>query len=132
MENLEVRGALTELADLLEHPLVDVVAHPAGRILNRREPFALDMDEVLRAAAGLDVAMELNASPRRLDLNDVHLMRARELGVKIVVSTDAHSVHHLNFMRYGVDQGKRGWLETMDVLNTQPLEEIDRWLGRKR
>ncbi|MFG1690835.1 DNA polymerase/3'-5' exonuclease PolX [Gemmatimonadota bacterium] len=116
----------------MEHPLVDVVAHPTGRILNRREPFAMDMDEVLRAASALDVAMELNANPRRLDLNDVHLMRARELGVKIIVSTDAHSVHHLDFMRYGVDQGRRGWLETMDVLNTQPLEEIDRWLGRKR
>ena len=76
--------------------------------------------------------MELNANPRRLDLNDVHLMRARELGVKIVVSTDAHSVNHLDFMRYGVDQGRRGWLETMDVLNTQPLEEIDRWFRRTR
>jgi DNA polymerase (family 10) len=116
----------------LEHPQVDVVAHPTGRILNRREPFALDMEEVLKAAADLDVAMELNANPRRLDLNDVHLMRARELGVKIIISTDAHSVNHLDFMRYGVDQGRRGWLETMDVLNAQPIEEIDRWLGRTR
>ena len=79
-----------------------------------------------------EVGMELNANPRSLNLNDVHLMRESELGVKIIVSKDAHSVHHLDFMRYGVDQGRRGWLETMDVLNTQPLEGIDRWLGRKR
>ncbi len=130
--NMERTEMTKRVIRAMEHPLVDVVAHPTGRILNRREPFAVDMDEILRAAAGLDVAMELNANPRRLDLNDVHLMRARELGVKIVVSTDAHSVHHLDFMRYGVDQGRRGWLETMDVLNTQPTEDIDRWLGHKR
>ena len=130
--NMERTEMTERVIRAMEHPLVDVVAHPTGRILNRREPFAVDMDEILRAAAGLDVAMELNANPRRLDLSDVHLMRARELGVKIIVSTDAHSVQHLDFMRYGVDQGRRGWLDRMDVLNTQPLEEIDRWLGRKR
>ncbi len=74
----------------------------------------------------------MNANPRRLDLNDVDLVSARKLGVKIIVSTDAHSVHHLDLMCHGVDQGRRGWLETMDVLNTQPLEEIDHWLGRQR
>ena len=116
----------------LEHPEVDILAHPTGRILNRRRPFDLDVEAVLQAALSLDVAVELNAHPSRLDLNDRHLRRAKELGVKIAVSTDAHSVQDLALMQYGVDQAGRGWLEPADVLNALPLEEFEAWRNRSR
>jgi DNA polymerase (family 10) len=127
---------LVEMTDrvirALEHPLVDILAHPTGRILNRREPFALDVEAVLQAATSLDVAVELNAHPSRLDLHDRHLRRAKELGVKVAVNTDAHSIQDLDLMRYGVDQACRGWLEAGDVLNAMSLEDLQVWAGRKR
>jgi DNA polymerase (family 10) len=108
----------------LKHPQVNVLAHPTGRVINRRDPIQLDIDEVLRVAAELGVAMELNAHPSRLDLKDTHLMRARELGVKIVISTDAHRTAELDLMRYGIEQARRAWLEPEDVLNTLPLNDF--------
>ncbi|MEX2015576.1 MAG: DNA polymerase/3'-5' exonuclease PolX [Candidatus Hydrogenedentales bacterium] len=108
----------------IKHPRANILAHPTGRIINERAPMSLNMDEVLKCAADHNVAMELNAQPDRLDLNDQHLFRARELGVKIVISTDAHAIDHLACMRYGVDQARRGWLTTRDVLNTQPLDKL--------
>lgn len=116
----------------IQHPEVDILAHPTGRLLNRREPFAMDVETVLAAAAEHDVAVEINANPNRLDLSDVHAYRARELGVKVVISTDAHSPRGLENMRFGVDQARRGWLEADDVLNTLPLEGFLGWLERRR
>ncbi|HEX7118854.1 MAG TPA: helix-hairpin-helix domain-containing protein, partial [Longimicrobiales bacterium] len=99
----------------ISHPRVHILAHPTGRIINRREPFAVDVDAVLKAAAERDVAIEINAQPDRLDLSDVHAFRARELGVKLAIDTDAHSVGDLRYMRYGVDQARRAWVEKGDV-----------------
>lgn len=113
------------------HPSVDILAHPTGRRINRREPFEMDVEAVLEAAAELSVAVELNANPNRLDLKDVHVSRARELGVPVVISTDAHSPKGLHDMRFGVDQARRGWLEAGDVLNTRTLSEFEAWLGRR-
>jgi DNA polymerase (family X) len=79
---------------------------------------------VLRAAAALGVAVELNSNPHRLDLKDSHLMLARELGCKIVVNTDAHRTHELDLVRYGIEQARRAWLEPRNVLNTLPREEM--------
>ncbi len=115
----------------IRHPEVDILAHPTGRLINKRESFELDVDAVLEAAAELDVAVEVNANPNRLDLNDAHVRRAKELGVKVVISTDAHSPSGLDNMRYGVDQARRGWLEARDVLNTRSVEDLRRWLGRR-
>jgi len=115
----------------IAHPAVDILAHPTGRQLGRREPFQLDVETVLEAAAEHSVAVELNANPRRLDLSDVHVHRAKELGVPVVISTDAHSPRGLDDMRYGVEQARRGWLEAADVLNTRPLQGLKRWLARK-
>ncbi len=108
----------------LEHPEVDVLAHPTGRLINRRDPYDFDLDAVLESAAGKGVALELNAHPDRLDLKDTHLMRAVELGAKIVISTDAHRPEHLELMRYGVEQARRAWLTADEVLNTRPLEDF--------
>ncbi len=128
--------SLTEMTDrvirALEHSEVDILAHPTGRILNRREPFALDVEAVLQAASDLDVAVELNAHPSRLDLHDRHLRRAKELGVKVAVSTDAHSTQDLDLMTYGVDQACRGWLEAGDILNAMPLRDFQSWMSRKQ
>ncbi len=127
--------AKTEMTDrvieAMRHPSADILAHPTGRLLNRREPFALDVEAVLHAAAEFDVAVELNASPRRLDLSDVHVHRAKELGVKVAISTDAHEPRALGSMRFGVEQARRGWLEPGDVLNTMSVEAFRSWLGRR-
>jgi DNA polymerase (family 10) len=116
----------------MAHPSVDILAHPTGRIINRREPFELDVEAVLVAAAELGVAVELNANPNRLDFSDVHVHRARELGVPVVISTDAHSPAGLENMRFGVDQARRGWLAPGDVLNTKSLDDFRVWLARRR
>lgn len=112
----------------IRHPAVHILAHPTGRRLGKRESMRFDVDAVLREAASLGVAVEQNANPGRLDLNDVHLMRARELGCKIVISTDAHAPAELDFMHYGIEQARRAWLEAGDVLNTYPLAKFLRAL----
>ena len=115
----------------VRHPQVDVLAHPTGRRLGHRKAMDFDLDAVLEACAEHGVAVELNANPQRLDLKDSHLMRARELGVPVVISTDAHDPAHLDLMRYGVEQARRAWLEPGDVLNTRPLEELLAALRRR-
>jgi DNA polymerase (family 10) len=115
----------------IQHPQVDILAHPTGRLLARREPFQIEMEEVLQAARDLDIAVEINASPHRLDLNDVHAHRAKELGVKVCINTDAHSVQRLDQMSYGVDQARRAWLTKGDVLNTMTLKQMRGWLDRR-
>jgi DNA polymerase (family 10) len=115
----------------LEHPHVDVLAHPTGRIIGRRPPYGLNMEAVLQAAAVHDVAVEMNATPYRSDLSDVHAFRARELGIKVAINTDAHSVRGLGMMSWGVEQGRRAWLEKGDVLNAMPAKAFQKWLKRK-
>jgi DNA polymerase (family 10) len=113
------------------NPHVDILAHPTGRKLNRRPPFEIDVELVLQAAKELDVAVELNANPVRLDLKDVHVRRARELGVTVAINSDAHAIEHLDYLGWGVDQARRGWLEKDDVLNTRSLDELSVWLKRR-
>jgi DNA polymerase (family 10) len=104
----------------IENPHVRILGHPTGRLVLKREPFAIDIEQVLQRAAALGVAVEHNAAPARADLNDVNLRRARELGCKIVVDTDAHATEELDQMRYGILQLRRAWLAAGDVLNTLP------------
>ncbi|HXN19694.1 MAG TPA: DNA polymerase/3'-5' exonuclease PolX [Candidatus Binatus sp.] len=119
------RQAMTErILAAIENPYTQILAHPTGRLLLRRESFAYDMEKVLDAAKKNGVAVECNAYPDRLDLNDVHLRMARERGVRVVISTDAHSTTHFRMMKYGVITARRGWLEKKHVLNTLPLNEF--------
>jgi DNA polymerase (family X) len=119
------REAMTErILAAIENPYTQILAHPTGRLLLRRESFAYDMEKVLDAAKKNGVAVECNAYPDRLDLNDVHLRMARERGVRVVISTDAHSTTHFRMMKYGVITARRGWLEKKHVLNTLPLNEF--------
>jgi DNA polymerase (family X) len=129
---MEEAAMTRRILGALAHPLVDILVHPTGRLINRREPYAVDIEAVLHAAKEHDVAVELNANPHRLDLHDRHLFRARELGVKVVVSTDAHRTDHLSFMESGLDQARRGWLEAGNVVNTLGLEAFEAWRTRKR
>jgi DNA polymerase (family 10) len=108
----------------IENPNVRILGHPTGRLLLRREPFALDTGAVLRRAAELGVAVEHNAAPERLDLNDRDLRLAKELGCKIVINSDSHDARNLGKMDYGVKQLKRAWLEAGDVLNTLGAAEM--------
>ena len=119
------RAAMTErLLAAIENPYTQIIAHPTGRLLLRRDAFEYDMEKILDAARAHGVAMECNAYPDRLDLKDTYLRMAKDRGVKIVISTDAHSTGNLAFMRYGVQMARRGWLEKKDVLNTLPTEEL--------
>ncbi|MGH7457639.1 MAG: DNA polymerase/3'-5' exonuclease PolX [Longimicrobiaceae bacterium] len=108
----------------LAHPEVNLLAHPTGRLINRRDPYQVDLDEVLASAAENRVAVELNSNPNRLDLKDSHLMEAKRRGLKVAINSDAHSVAGLELIRYGVEQGRRGWLEPGDVLNALALGDL--------
>jgi len=108
----------------VDNPDVDIIAHPTCRLLGEREPIAIDLEAVFRTAAKNNKIMEINAMPDRLDLNDVHAFRARELGVKLAIGTDAHDVSHLDFMRFGVGVARRAWCEPQHILNTLPLADI--------
>ncbi|HLW99154.1 MAG TPA: DNA polymerase/3'-5' exonuclease PolX [Candidatus Acidoferrales bacterium] len=119
--NME-RAEMTErMLAAIESPYTQIIAHPTGRLLLRREPFEYDMEKVFDACRERGVAMECNAYPDRLDLRDAHLRLARDRGVKIVISTDSHSTRTLPYMKYGVLTARRGWITKADVLNTQPL-----------
>jgi len=108
----------------IENPNVRILGHPTGRLLLRREPFALDMGAVLRRAAELGVAVEHNAAPERLDLCDRDLRLAKELGCRIVMNSDSHDSRNLGKMDYGIRQLKRAWLGAKDVLNTRGADDF--------
>ncbi|MDX1579459.1 MAG: PHP domain-containing protein, partial [Gemmatimonadota bacterium] len=113
----------------LSHPRAMVFGHPTGRIINRRDPIEIEIDEILQACAEHGVAVEVNSHPNRLDLRDTHLWRARELGVPVLVNTDAHRTDELDLAGYGVEQARRAWLEPEHVLNTRPVDELLAALG---
>ena len=116
----------------IESPVVDVVGHPTGRLLLRRDPYRLDIEQVLHAAARTGVAMEINSQVHRLDLSDMHARLALARGVKLVISTDAHAPAGFDLLRWGVTVARRAWAEPIDVLNTQPLEAFRASLRRHR
>jgi len=122
--NLDREAMTDRILAAIENPYTQIIAHPTGRLLLRRESFEYDMEKILNAAKKNGVAVECNAYPDRLDLNDVHLRMARERGVKVVISTDAHSTTHFRMMKYGVITARRGWLEKKHVLNTLQLKEF--------
>jgi DNA polymerase (family 10) len=119
------RAEMTErMIAAIENPYTQIVGHPTGRRVLQRDPFEYDLEKILDAAAKYGVAIECNAYPERLDLKDLHLKMAKQRGVKIVISTDAHATKHLTFMKYGVVTARRGWIEKKEVINTLPLQEF--------
>ncbi|MCX5994541.1 MAG: DNA polymerase/3'-5' exonuclease PolX [Chloroflexi bacterium] len=116
----------------LENPHIDILAHPTCRLIGEREPIEVDLEEVFRAAVRTNTALEINAMPERLDLKDIHVLRAKELGVKLVICTDAHRVGQLELIRFGVGVARRGWCEAGHILNTKSLSEVEAFFRQDR
>jgi DNA polymerase (family 10) len=115
----------------MDNRYFNILGHPTGRLIGRRPASDVDMEKILNAAKERGCFMELNAQPDRLDLTDIYCKTAKEMGIKIAISTDAHRVDDLNRMRFGVGQARRGWLEADDVLNTRSAEDLIKLLKRQ-
>jgi DNA polymerase (family 10) len=128
--NLSARQQTERITRAMDNRYVNIVAHPFGRLIGERDPYPLDIGKLMRAAGERGCFLELNAQPSRLDLSDTNCRIAKQNGVLVAISTDAHSPETLGFMRHGVDQARRGWLERKDVLNTRGLSDLQKLLAR--
>lgn len=127
------REQLTKrLLSAIDNPSVSIIAHPTGRLIGERDAYDVDLEEVFKRAKEKGKAIEINAYPLRLDINDVQAKRAKELGIPIVISTDTHLLNQFDYIRYGVSIGRRGWLEKNDVLNTMSAENLLKWIKRHK
>jgi DNA polymerase (family X) len=115
----------------MRNPNVDIIAHPTCRLLGEREPVALDMESLFKAALQYGTALEISAAPSRMDLKDTHVYQAREMGVKLVINTDSHHCRNLDYMSFGVGTARRGWCRAADILNTLPLDRIRQHFARR-
>ncbi len=116
----------------IERPLVNILFHPTGRLIQRREPYEVDMEAIIKAAKKNQVALELDCFPDRMDLRDIYVRQAIQAGVKIVIDTDAHHPEHLKYLNLGVGTARRAWATKNDVLNTLPADKLLAWFARKR
>jgi len=116
----------------LKHPLVQAIAHPTGRLINEREPYAVNLKEVFEAAKKYGKALEVNAYYKRLDLPDIYVRTARDMGIKLIIGTDAHFVDQMNYLSLGTAVARRGWCEKEDLLNAMSYEEFMAWLKKVR
>lgn len=115
---------MTRVLRAMDNRYLSILAHPSGRLINSRPAMNLDLEQVIKAARERNCALEINAQPERLDLDDIYCKLAGEAGVKLVISSDAHSTNDLKLLRFGVDQARRGWLEARHILNTLPVEKL--------
>ena len=129
--NLTSEKQTERIIRAMDNPYFSILAHPSGRLIDERAPYDVDMERVIEAARIRGCIMELNAQPDRLDLTDIYCKMAKESGVRIAVSTDAHSKNELALMRFGIDQARRGWLEPEDIVNTLTLPELKKVLKRR-
>jgi DNA polymerase (family 10) len=128
--DLDIDEQTERIIRAMDNPNVHILAHPTGRRIGRRPGYKVDLERVMAAALERGCFLEINAQPERLDLDDVHAKRAKEMGLKVAISTDAHSTSELQVLRFGVYQARRGWLEPDDVLNTRSWEDLSRMLKR--
>lgn len=108
----------------MENPNVDIISHPTGRLIQKRDEYQIDFNKILRAAKQTGTILEIDAFPDRLDLNDINIRKAKAADVKMIINTDAHNISHLCYMELGIAQARRGWLEKNNVINTQPVEKL--------
>ena len=119
------KAEMTErIIRIMKNPNVDIISHPTGRILKRRDEYQIDFDKILRVAKEYGVVLEINAHPERLDLNDQNIRRAKDAGVKMVINTDSHEKSQLRFMELGIAQARRGWAEKTDIINCCSLRRL--------
>jgi DNA polymerase (family X) len=130
--NMSRKEMTDRILRAMDNPYFNILGHPTGRLLGKREPFDVDLEKILETAQEYGCFMELDSQPDRLDLSDVYCKRAKAMGVKIAISTDAHSVAELEYMRFGLDQARRGWLEADDVLNTRTWGQLKKLFKRTR
>lgn len=116
----------------MNDPYVKILAHPTGRIIRRREPYELDWELIFQAAKDKHIALEINGFPERLDLRDEDIREAISHGVKMVISSDAHSLGHLKLIEFGIATARRGWAGKKDILNTLPVDKLLAWFGKKQ
>jgi DNA polymerase (family 10) len=128
--NLRRKRQTERILRAMDGPCFNVLVHPTGRLINERPGYEVDLEAVMRGAAARGCFLEVNAQPDRLDLTDEACRMAKDLGVKVAIATDAHNTHTLDYMRYGVDQARRGWLTKDDVINTRSLPELRELLQR--
>ncbi|HET6515895.1 MAG TPA: DNA polymerase/3'-5' exonuclease PolX [Thermodesulfovibrionales bacterium] len=129
----QTRDQLTKrLISAIRNPYVTAIAHPTGRLIGERDAYELDMEQVFAAARETGTALEINAYPLRLDINDVYARRAKEMGIPVVINTDTHVTNQFDFMIYGVSLARRGWLEKKDVVNTLGRENLLKWVRRRK
>lgn len=128
--NMSRREMTERIIRAMDNPYFHILGHPTGRLIGKREPYDVDMEKILEAARERGCFLELDSQPDRLDLSDVYCKLAKEMGVKIAISTDAHSVADLNYLRFGIGQARRGWLEPEDVLNTRSWPQLKKLLQR--
>ena len=129
--NLSLKKQTERILRAMDNPYFNILAHPTGRLINAREPYPIDLEKIMRAAKARGCFLELNAHPDRLDLTDKACKLAKELKLKVSIATDAHSMSDLRYMRFGIDQARRGWLEKSDVINSRPLAELRKQLQRR-
>ncbi len=129
--NLSKEKMTARIIRAMQHPNVNIIAHPTGRIIFQRPAYEIDLDKILKAAKEFGVAMEINAFFDRLDLRDEDIRKAVDLGIKMVISTDAHNKNQMQLMEYGIAQARRGWSEKKDILNSWPLQKMLDWFKRK-
>jgi DNA polymerase (family 10) len=128
--NLSREKQTERIIKAMDNPNFTILAHPTGRLIGERDGYDVDMERLVEAAKERGCILELNAHPDRLDLTDEACRLAKEAGVRVAISTDAHAIGDLNFMRYGINQARRGWLEANDVVNALPLDGLKRALRR--
>jgi DNA polymerase (family 10) len=113
----------------MDNEQVNFLAHPTGRLIGKRDPYEVDIEQIIDAAKQTDTRLEINSFPDRLDLDDVHIKQAKDHNIGFVLGTDSHSINHLDFMRFGIATARRGWLEQKDILNTYSVEDIEKIIG---
>ena len=126
--NMSEDEMTNRLIKAIESGIVNIIAHPTGRLLGRRDPYEIDLDKVFEAAKDTKTVMEVNADPYRMDLKDSHARAAIKAGVKLVISTDSHSAEQMSFMKLGIGIARRGWAAKDDIINTRSLKDMLRML----
>lgn len=114
----------------MKNPNVDIISHPTGRLIQKRGEYEIDLEKILKIARETGTILEINSYPERLDLNDINIKKAKEMGVKMVINTDAHQVDQMRYIEYGIAQARRGWAEKEDIINCWPLEQLLKFLKK--
>lgn len=128
--NLSKEKQTERILRAMDNPYFNIFAHPSGRLINEREPYDVDMELIMKKAKENNCILEINAQPSRLDLNDIYCKTAKDMGLKFAISTDSHNISTYNYMRYGIGQARRGWIEADDVINTRNVAELKKLIKK--